>query len=237
MSKKLPVYTTLICARCASASYGNAEELNFVQALNGPTTNFDKLTNGAFAQVSSGPFGVVIAFRGTNITEATDLLADVLALPVNGFHSGFSSYVNFLAGDIEAWLDNITARTTPNIFLTGHSMGGAMAQIYAFKILEKYRIVPHVFAFDSPACLSSERSSFFNNYFTSSWRVYIKGDPIVRVLNALFTHTSQMVEVSPEGYLSYTVSSIFQTSFSHSIDTLITYLKRTQGAYFYFSFL
>lgn len=230
--------TALFCAKASSAAYGDLSRMRYISSVNGSIKEFDHSIHGAYAQVSFGGFGALIAFRGTNVTEVTDLIADVSILPsISGFHSGFSAYVDFLLSDIEGWLDNVlTTNPRAHVTITGHSMGGAMAQIYAFRFVEKYHRLPLVFAFDSPACMTSSKAAQFDRTFTQSWRVYIHGDPIVKILNWVFQHTARMAEISSDGRIQYEPSGIFDVGTSHSIETLISYLEQSLRTCF-FNFL
>lgn len=228
---ELPTVAALFCAKAASAAYADPNRMAYIRSINGAITEFDHLLHGAYAQASFGRFGVLIAFRGTNVTEITDLIADVSIVPTpSGFHSGFSVYVDWLTTDIHNWLDPImNANPTTAVTLTGHSMGGAMAQIYAFTLRARYGKLPVVFAFDSPACMTSTKAEEFDRTFTQSWRVYIHGDMIVKILNWVFSHTSRMAEIGASGIISYTPSGFFDISISHSIETLISYLEHSLG--------
>lgn len=234
---KLPIVKTIRAAIASAAAYGDDFRKAQIKSINGGTVeDISHALYGAHCTICEGTY-LIVAFRGTqparisNGTGITDLLADVSILPnSNGFHSGFSNYVGFLEEDLDSAISPILRRN-PRIptIITGHSLGGAMAQVYAFQFFNKYQRVPQVYAFDSPACMSSNKAAEFNSTFRLSWRVYIHGDVIVRLLNSLYTHTSQMAEVYESGRIEYEQSGIFESSLSHGVDTLIQYLDKARN--------
>ncbi len=77
---------------------------------------------------------VVIACRGTQLTEWNDVQADanaVLSLlgSVGSVHSGFNREVD----DLWPLLENLLRENTQPVWFCGHSLGGAMATICAFR--------------------------------------------------------------------------------------------------------
>lgn len=231
---KLPVIKALRAAVAASSAYGDESMRERVLQSNGGSfTTLSHPLEGASCTVFEGTY-LILAFRGTQPTRltegtgASDILADISILPdSNGFHSGFSTYVEFLQEDLDSYIKPILRRN-PSIptIITGHSLGGAMAQIYAFQFFNRYRRLPTVFAFDSPACMSSNKAAQFNSTFRLSWRVYIHGDIVVKLLNAIYTHTRLMAEVYEDGRIEYEPSSVFETGLSHGSETIIEYLEK-----------
>jgi triacylglycerol lipase len=76
----------------------------------------------------------VIAYRGTEITEWNDVKADIKAtLAVVGafgrVHSGFNREVD----DIWPLLQEILKENTKKLWFCGHSLGGAISTICAFR--------------------------------------------------------------------------------------------------------
>lgn len=237
--------TTMMNAKASLAAYGDSDAIANLAAENGPVIEVSHSLHGAHAVVSVGR-SIVIAFRGTQPqrlsegTMLTDILADITIIPnQEGIHTGFNVYVNLLLDDLDVEMKKaLRGGANRPIFVTGHSLGGAMAQIYAFHVIKTYRKRPIVFAFDSPACFSSQKAAEFNATFPQSWRVYIQGDPVVRLLNAIYTHTARFAEVSSDGLIKYTESGILESSLQHQIETLIEYLNiAMEGSLFHFYIL
>ncbi len=91
--------------------------------------------NGAQAYRFQNKDDLVIACRGTQPSEFNDIKADLQAIPVisetiSRVHSGFKSEVDELWPMIREDLDpKVFAKRT--LWVTGHSLGGAMATIIA----------------------------------------------------------------------------------------------------------
>lgn len=92
----------------------------------------------------------VIAFRGTEPSEFSDITADLNAWPDranNGcgwVHNGFQEEVNKLWNDILPNLDKAKDKT---FFITGHSLGGAMSTIATSRLSDQ---VDALFTYGSP---------------------------------------------------------------------------------------
>jgi triacylglycerol lipase len=90
----------------------------------------------------------VLAFRGTEPDELSDLLADLNAIPrgasTKGFvHSGFKGELDKL------WLDIVKHHAAHNkrkLYITGHSLGAAMATICCSR-MEEYTNVEQLTTF------------------------------------------------------------------------------------------
>jgi triacylglycerol lipase len=93
----------------------------------------------------------VLAFRGTEPDELSDLLADLNAIPRGAMthglvHSGFR-------GECDKVWDAVSkhqkSHTSKELYVTGHSLGAAMATI-ATSRLEEYTTVSQLTTFGSP---------------------------------------------------------------------------------------
>ena len=75
--------------------------------------------------------GIIVSCRGTEPTKFSDILADLKTYPVrhprNGrVHSGFKEYTDLVFDEI---LETVKAnrKKQENVYVVGHSLGGAMA--------------------------------------------------------------------------------------------------------------
>jgi len=95
--------------------------------------------DGAQCHVVWNKEELTICFRGTEPSEFSDIKADLNALPDraqngSGFvHNGFQEEVNKIWDEIVKLLDQ--HKKERKVFITGHSLGGAMATIAASRIL------------------------------------------------------------------------------------------------------
>jgi len=118
-------------AECASAAYyGKLSMRKFAKkAKIDKYEMFD--VDGAQGFVAVKGDITVIAFRGTEPKQSSDILADLNALPkkskLDGWvHSGFRGEVEKIWNDMESWTKK---HGTERVFFTGHSLGAAMSII------------------------------------------------------------------------------------------------------------
>ena len=105
--------------------------------------------DGAQCHIFSDKDNIVVAFRGTEPTEFSDVKADLLAFKRKSktegkVHMGFKLELRKLWSDIEALLQKSKGK---KLWITGHSLGGAMATLCASRLEEKN---PILFTYGSP---------------------------------------------------------------------------------------
>jgi len=105
--------------------------------------------DGAQCHIFSDKDNIVVAFRGTEPTEFSDVKADLLAFKRKSktegmVHMGFKLELRKLWSDIEALLQKSKGK---QLWITGHSLGGAMATLCASRLEEK---TPILFTYGSP---------------------------------------------------------------------------------------
>lgn len=125
----------------------------------------------------SGEFAV-LAFRGTEADRMRDLRADVkakqTACPTGGrLHSGFKQQYDDVAGRVEMALDDAAVRGKP-LFITGHSLGGAVATIAARRLSADRRIAA-CYTFGSPRVGTEE---WVSRIKTPIYRIVNSADPV-----------------------------------------------------------
>ncbi|MCP4002713.1 MAG: lipase family protein [bacterium] len=109
-------------------------------------------TQGYIARDEAKTF-LVVSFRGTQIQEVKDLLADADVWPERAVgsrgsvHRGFRSALSEVWEDVESCLEEHSrSESPPFIWFTGHSLGGALATLAS----SRYRGKQGVYTFGSP---------------------------------------------------------------------------------------
>ena len=123
--------------------------------------------------VSNNKF-IALAFRGTEANSIKDIKADtnakIIQCKTGGkIHSGFKKAFDTVAEDVQDKIDQNEYKDKP-LFITGHSLGGALATIAAKKLSHE-RGIAACYTFGSPRVGNDE------------WIADIKV-PIYRVVNA-----------------------------------------------------
>jgi len=148
------------------------------------TASNSSKTNGYFGAAYWHPEHqqVVIAHRGTNLTNLGTNLTDVIGLVFENHVSQMSSASTFARKVVEVLREvNLIKGVSFQLFFTGHSLGGWLAQVTTFtteypkreemfflrSINDNDCYHPHTVVFDSPGCkdmLSEMRDTFEVRY-------------------------------------------------------------------------
>ena len=107
-----------------------------------------------------GVGNIYIAFRGTEADSISDWFTDVLLIPVDfrsygNVHLGFFNALNDIRADIITDLLKLLKNyrdidIIPRIFVTGHSLGAAMATLFCMDLLDIGIKISKLYTFGSP---------------------------------------------------------------------------------------
>lgn len=123
---------------------------------------------------------IVLAFRGTeNLADAmTDLDIDLVAGAGGKVHEGFSIALNFVWREI--WNYIKTQRKGRTLWVTGHSLGAALATLAVAKLrLEKDEPVNGLYTFGQPRTGDREFAKNFNADFGEKTFRFVNNNDIV----------------------------------------------------------
>jgi len=132
--------------------------------------------NGAQAYLLTNGTITVLSFRGTEVTEKSDVLADLKSgknIEACGgkVHVGFKGEINKLWPSITAALE----ANPGNVYVTGHSLGAAMATIAASRMQDR---VTALVTFGSPRVGNAE---FVKSLTVEHYRVQNNCDDVTKV--------------------------------------------------------
>ena len=150
-------------------------------------------SDGTQAILVSFGGSIVLAFRGTERDSIKDIKADIKAKTTQcetggKIHSGFKEAFDAVALEIQNKIDEKDLKDKP-LFITGHSLGGALATIAAKKLSHPGGGIAACYTFGSPRVGDDE------------WIVDIK-TPIYRIVNA-----ADCVTMLPPGDETITIIS------------------------------
>lgn len=127
------IQRSLLFAELSRLAYATPERVETIAYEGG----FDRCSyfgeEGADAYVLSNRYDCIIACRGTELNQWSDIRADAeawtIACEVGRVHSGFQSEVSHLWPRLEVHL----RENQKPLWFTGHSLGGAMANVCAVR--------------------------------------------------------------------------------------------------------
>lgn len=162
-------------ARISATTYENPKDSKSkFKALGYTIVEFFDV-DGAQGYLLKGADAHVLSFRGTEVTQKSDVLADLKAgknLEACGgkVHVGFKDELNKLWPAITIAIANIDT-----LYVTGHSLGAAMATIAASRMQTK---VIALVTFGSPRAGNQE---FVNSLTVTHYRVQNNCDDVTKV--------------------------------------------------------
>lgn len=144
-----------------------------------------------------------IAFRGTD--ELKDWLDNINAFSTKElfgeFHRGFWMSVEDVWQHIYSKYEDLNQQKKRPLFITGHSLGGAMATIAAAKLVQLDKPFTSVYTFGQPRALTRDTSRIFNSECKSRFfRFHNNNDLVTRVPSRLmgYSHVGTYLYISKE---------------------------------------
>ncbi|WP_418317116.1 lipase family protein [Piscinibacter sakaiensis] len=168
---------------------------------------FDRLGAEAIGLVYDGR--PVLVFRGTEPASLRDWLQDLMVWfkPVDNdrpelrIHSGFLDYLQLLWPAIEAWRMSLPERST-GWLLTGHSLGGAMAKLAAWRLHDSGERIEAVVSFGAPAIGNRAFQAWCESQDLAAriWRVVSGPDivPVVLPSEIGYAHVGTQISLSED---------------------------------------
>lgn len=183
-------------------------------------------TGGTQALLLSSHKHLTLAFRGTEATSLqdikTDLKAEITECPSGGsLHSGFIEAFDLVEQEILNDLNKHNDKEKP-LFLTGHSLGGALATIAAKRLQQHYNIAA-CYTFGSPRVGNIK---WFNRVKTPVYRVVNASDCVTMLPPAASVMFSLL-------WIFRLVSFILPTPVRSLLKNVEGWLKKFQGYWHY----
>ena len=148
---------------------------------------------------------IFVAFRGSeNFQNWINNMKISKTMPYSSYpdvavEKGFYESYTYISSEIQECVLKLSANyNTNNVMITGHSLGGALAYLYAFDVminLPKTLIIDSVITFGSPRVGNNLFVNLYNSYVIPSFRITHYYDIVPHVPEELlgFQHVSEEV--------------------------------------------
>lgn len=207
--------------------------------------------------IAEGHDRIILAFKGTSSTQniVTDINVRLLSLshlfddenlesdlsnvPLNvhkasrtfrraKIHAGFAAAYGTVQQGLRKVTRALLQEKTRPIFLTGHSLGGALATLSSLDLLLSENIPGHrllVSTFGSPKVGNNAFQELYDYLIPTHWRVVAGGDLISRIPKIGYRHVGRKVYLSASGDLFIDPSAL-ETIFWHSQSASIVHHRK-----------
>ena len=144
---------------------------------------YDKRETQAFLVANSDM--ILLAFRGTEADKVKDWMTDADIDLVDGpggkVHEGFKRGLSFVIKDIEKDI-NALQDSGQKLWITGHSLGAALAGLAAATLKEKGKTADGIYTFGQPRAGDDDFKKNYNKDFESrTFRFVNNNDVVTRV--------------------------------------------------------
>lgn len=144
---------------------------------------------------------VVVAFRGTESLRdwLTDLDARSTDRPYGAIHNGFYNAYQVVSRPLTGFLGSgdLGGR---KLWITGHSLGGALAVIAAAEFVGKYPVTG-LHTFGQPRVGFAEFQTFMNGNFADNFFRFVNDDDIVPRVPPFYRHAGKLMHFDASGDL------------------------------------
>jgi len=204
-AEKVPWEPVLPLAQISESAYSDGYELDTTLKRLG-LTRVDEFPLGTmYAYVASNDQTVVVAFRGTNQDELRDWLIDARilsdAVEHGRIHRGFyRSTQDLLKGILAAVKEHGGDKKL--VWVTGHSLGGAMALVFTYECLVNGGVEPvGLVTFGQPLVVNGELAQFLNSALKGRYLRFVHGGDLVPRVFPTFSHCGNLVWFTNDTYV------------------------------------
>lgn len=200
----VPWAPMLLLGQLSEDAYKEDELLEIAIAAPGFTKVTTISEGPMFAFVASNDKVITVAFRGTNQDEIDDWLADARItsddVGEGSMHRGFKRATDSILAKV---LDGVAEHggNTKRIWVTGHSLGGAMALVFAFDCIKSEKLkLTGVVTFGQPMVADAKLARFLEKNLSGKYLRFVHGGDIVPCVFPTFSHCGNLVWFTEEGF-------------------------------------
>jgi len=141
----------------------------------------------------------VIAFRGTD--DLADWLVNLNALsmrtPHGRVHRGFASTYTKLEKEVMAALQK---QQPKHLWVTGHSLGGALAVVCAHRLIENEKLPLHgIITFGQPMVARKRLADYLDKQLSGRYARIVNGADIVPQVPPAYAHCGSLLHLTDDG--------------------------------------
>ncbi|HUR81959.1 MAG TPA: IPT/TIG domain-containing protein [Thermoanaerobaculia bacterium] len=206
-------------------------------------------------EAATNSFAVVL--RGTQFNSLVDLAEDMMVgnlaqftvaggttplLIAKGTMNAFTEITNAVSSigspltnvvqQLQQQFANLPSGTTPNLYVTGHSLGGCMATTMALYLWAQSWATPvnfYVYTYAAPSAGLQAFASYYDSIFPSnSWRVYNQYDVVPNAWATLMSNVYQKFYPAPGPAQTLVVSDMIKQIAASTNNN--TYVQTNAGA-------
>lgn len=159
-----------------------------------------------FVGYSQSNNAVIVSFRGSDNTKNWIDDFDFLQMPYmrctgclvhNGFYFGYLSISSLLKSQVELILSKYRGAS---IYVTGHSLGGALATVAALDLKHTYNVPMKVYTYGQPRVGNGLYANYFKNQIPDAYRVIHNADAVPHLPPIAFDykHYEKQIWYSPD---------------------------------------
>jgi len=191
----------LNCAEASQISYGNADQIKNETSTWGFERGEFFNEGGTQGFVAWDSKIVLVSFRGTK--ELGDWLINLNVMrkqnPPNygKVHTGFYDGFDCVRAQVIELLNEANA-DGKTIWITGHSLGGAIATIMAAELLEEHKI-DGIYPFAHPRVVNRRAQGLFRTHYQDRFFRFVNDDDVVPKLPALLKHVGTVLWFDKDG--------------------------------------
>jgi len=172
-------------------------------------TDFEFFDNkGTQGFCCSNDSTIILSFRGTEATHLEDIVSDLRFIKTDGpfgeVHRGFKFALDTVWPEVEAKIKSL--KDGKRLFITGHSLGAALATLAAATLSHLDINVDAIYTFGQPKVGNKDFAKEYDKKVGKKhYRFVNNNDIVTRVPKVGYDHVGRFIYISTKGELLYDI--------------------------------